>query len=195
EDYDFVFCRNVLIYFDDAITNNDVKQFIQFSDTLKNSLSFSYSFPDNAILKIKPDKDLKPDTDYLIKLNLVGFNDAAGNKTDSIFTLKFSTITGIEFTGLSGKINTDKKDVRIVLQSIKDEKVVYTAVPDNTSVYNFERIEPGIYTLWAYSDRDSSGTYSYGYPEPFKYSEEFKVITDTLNLRPRWSVNDYNIEF
>lgn len=185
----------IFIYFDDAIANNDVKQFIQFSDTLKNSLSFSYSFPDNAILKIKPDNDLKPDTDYLIKLNLVGFNDAAGNRTDSIFTLKFSTITGIEFTGLSGKINTDKKDVRIVLQSIKDEKVVYTAVPDNTSVYNFERIEPGIYTLWAYSDRDSSGTYSYGYPEPFKYSEEFKVITDTLNLRPRWSVNDYNIEF
>ncbi|MDY0082996.1 MAG: hypothetical protein RBR74_07430, partial [Ignavibacteriaceae bacterium] len=165
------------------------------SDTLKKNLLFSYSFVENAILKIKPEKDLKADTDYIIKINLSGFYDAAGNKEDSVFTLKFSTITGVEFTGLSGRIDTQKENVKIILQSLKDEKIVFTAIPDNTSVYSFERINPGIYTLWVYSDKDSSGTFSKGYPDPFKFSEEFKVITDTLNLRPRWSVNDYNIEF
>ncbi len=185
----------ILIYFDDAVANKDDKNLIQFSDTLKNNLLFSYSFVDNAILKIKPEKDLKADTDYIIKINLSGFYDAAGNKEDSVFTLKFSTITGVEFTGLSGRIDTQKENVKIILQSLKDEKIVFTAIPDNTSVYSFERINPGIYTLWVYSDKDNSGTFSKGYPDPFKYSEEFKVITDTLNLRPRWSVNDYNIEF
>ncbi|KAB2848775.1 MAG: hypothetical protein F9K42_08320, partial [Ignavibacterium sp.] len=185
----------ILIFFDDAISNKDVKNLIQFSDTLKNILSFSCTFVDNAILKIKPDKDLKADTDYLVTLNLSGFYDAAGNKKDSVFTLKFSTITGVEFTGLSGKINTEKENVKIVLQNLKDEKLFFTVAPDNTSVYTFERINPGVYTLWVYSDKDSSGTYSKGYTEPFRFSEEFKVITDTLNLRPRWSVNDYNIEF
>lgn len=185
----------IFIHFDDAISNKDVKNLIQFSDTLKNNLSFNCTFIDNAILKIKPEKDLKPDTDYLVTLNLSGFYDAAGNKKDSVFTLKFSTITGIEFTGLSGKINTKKENVKIILQNLKDEKIIFTAIPDNTSVYSFERINPGIYTLWVYSDKDSSNNYSKGYPEPFEFSEEFKVITDTLNLRPRWSVNDYNIEF
>lgn len=185
----------VLIYFDDAIATKDIKNLIQFSDTLKNNLAFNYSFIDNAILKIKPEKDLKPETDYIITLNLAGFNDEAGNKKDSIYTLNFSTITGVEFTGLSGKLTTQKKNVKVVLQNPKDDKLFFTAIPDNTLTYSFERLNPGSYTLWIYSDTDSSGTFSKGYPEPFKFSEEFKVVADTLNLRPRWSVTDYNIVF
>lgn len=185
----------VLIYFDDAIATKDIKNLIQFSDTLKNNLAFNYSFIDNAILKIKPEKDLKPETDYIITLNLAGFNDEAGNKKDSIYTLNFSTITGVEFTGLSGKLTTQKKNVKVVLQNPKDDKIFFTAIPDNTLTYSFERLNPGSYTLWIYSDTDSSGTFSKGYPEPFKFSEEFKVVADTLNLRPRWSVTDYNIVF
>lgn len=185
----------IVIYFDDAIANREVKNLIQFSDTLKNSIAFNYSFVDNAILKIKPVNDLKPETDYLITLNLEGFNDAAGNKKDSIYTLNLSTITGVEFTGLSGKLTTQKKNVKVVLQNPKDDKIFFTAIPDNTLTYSFERLNPGSYTLWIYSDTDSSGTFSKGYPEPFKFSEEFKVVADTLNLRPRWSVTDYNIVF
>ena len=185
----------ILIYFDDAIANKDIKNLIQFSDTLKNNLAFNYSFADNAILKIKPVNDLKPETDYIVTLNLAGFNDAAGNKQDSIYTLNFSTITGVEFTGISGKITTEKENVKVVLQNPKDDKIFFTALPDNTSTYSFERINPGSYSLWIYSDIDSSGSFSKGYPEPFKFSEEFKVVADTINLRPRWSITDYNIVF
>lgn len=185
----------IFIYFDDAIANKDIKNLIQLSDTLKNNLDFNFSFVDNAILKIKPVRDLKPETDYLLTLNLAGFNDAAGNRQDSVFILKYSTITGVEFTGISGRINSSKENIMVILQNPKNESEFFTAVPDNTSTYSFERINPGSYSLWIYSDTDSSGTFSKGYPEPFKFSEEFKVAADTLNLRPRWSITDYNIEF
>ncbi len=123
------------------------------------------------------------------------FSDAAGNKVDSTFVLKFQTITGVEFTGISGKVTTAKNNVVVVLQDSKDAKKFFTAVPDKTSAYKFERIESGIYSMWIYADKDSSGTFDKGYPEPFRYSEEFYFVPDTIKLRPRWSVTDFNIVF
>ena len=185
----------VLIYFDDAIANKEIKSAIQFSDTSKNEIAFSVNFIDDATLSIKPEKDLKPEKNYEIKIDLSKFLDAAGNKIDSSYSLKFSTITGVEFTGLSGKVITSKENVVVVLQDSKDSKKYFTALPDKTSTYSFERIGAGTYSLWIYSDTDSSKTFSMGYPDPFKYSEEFYFAKDTLKLLPRWSVTDLDIVF
>ena len=185
----------ILFYFDDAIADKEIKNAIQFSDTMKNKIAFNINFIDDATLSIKPEKDLKPESVYEIKLDFSKFHDAAGNKVDSIYTLQFSTITGVEFTGLSGKVITSKENVIVVLQDPKNSKKFYTAVPDKTSTYNFERIVAGTYSLWVYSDSDSSKTFSKGYPEPFKYAEDFYFVKDTLVLRPRWSVTDLDILF
>ena len=185
----------ILLYFDDAIANKEIKSVIQFSDTSKNEIAFSVNFIDDATLSIKPEKDLKPEINYEIKIDLSKFLDAAGNKIDSSYSLKFSTITGVEFTGLSGKVMTSKKNVVVVLQDSKDSKKYFTALPDKTSTYSFERISAGVYSLWIYSDTDSSKTFSMGYPDPFKYSEEFYFAKDTLKLLPRWSVTDLDIVF
>ncbi len=185
----------ILLYFDDAIANKEIKNVIQFSDTSKNEIVFSVNFIDDATLSIKPEKDLKPEKNYEIKIDLSKFLDAAGNKIDSSYSLKFSTITGVEFTGLSGKVITSKENVVVVLQDSKDSKKYFTALPDKTSTYSFERINAGTYSLWIYSDTDSNKIFSNGYPDPFKYSEEFYFVKDTLKLRPRWSVTDLDIVF
>lgn len=185
----------VEIFFDDVIADKDIKNAIQFTDTSKNKVNFNIEYVDDATLKVNPLKDLKPETIYDVKVDLSKIKDIAGNNVDSIYQLRFQTITGVEFTGVSGKLTTTKPNVVLVLQNPKDDKKFYTAVPDNTSTYLFERIEPGLYSLWIYSDSDSSKTFSKGYPDPFKYSEEFKIIADTLKLRPRWSITDNNIEF
>jgi hypothetical protein len=183
----------VLLLFDDAIDNKQIKDAIQFIDTSKNKIGFNISFIDDATISIIPEMDLKPDKFYEIYIDLNYFPDAAGNKVDSTSILKFHTITGVEFTGISGKVTTTKDNVVIVLQDSKDANKFFTAVPDNTQTYNFERIDAGIYSMWIYSDKDSSGTFDKGYPEPFRYSEEFYFVPDTIKLRPRWSVTDYNI--
>lgn len=181
-------------FFDDAISNHQLNGAIQFEDTLKNRIPFNYGFADDATLEIKPNSDLKSDKAYQIKLDLSKFKDAAGNKTDSIFTLKFSTITGMDFTGLSGNINTSMQNIILVLQNTRDPKTQFVTKPDKNSNYNFTRIEPGDYQLWFYADTDSNGKYDYGYPYPFKYSEEFYFYQDTIKLKPRWSITDLNIK-
>lgn len=185
----------IKLYFDDAITGQGIKNAVQFSDTSKNKIEFNLSINDDATVYIKPVGNLKPETSYQVRIDLSKFTDAAGNKRDSVFVLKFQTITGTEFTGLSGKLITEKKNVIVVLQNSKDETKFYTAQPDKTTTYSFVRIEPGTYSVWVFSDTDNSKTFSYGYPDPFRFSEEFKVVTDTLKLRPRWSITDFNIEF
>ena len=183
------------IFFDDVIADRDIRNAIQLTDTSKNKVSFDIMFIDDASFKIKPSKDLKPETVYDVSVDLSKIKDAAGNKVDSIYQLRFQTITGVEFTGISGKLTSTKQNVILVLQNPKDEKKFYTASPDKTSTYSFERITPGTYTLWIYSDSDSTKTFSTGYPEPFQYSEEFKIVADTIIFRPRWSVTDNNIVF
>jgi hypothetical protein len=185
----------LVLSFDEAIANKEIKNAIEFSDTSKNRIGFNFSFVDDATISLKPEIDLKPEKNYELKLDLNYFSDAAGNKVDSTFILKFQTITGVEFTGISGKLNTTKSNAVVVMQDLTDPKKFFTAVPDKTYAYSFDRMNSGNYLLWIYSDADSNKTFSKGYPDPFNYSEEFKFVVDTIKLRPRWSVTDYNIEF
>ncbi|MCK7524499.1 MAG: Ig-like domain-containing protein [Ignavibacteriales bacterium] len=112
----------VLLFFDDAIDNKQIMNAIQFTDTSKNKIGFNISFVDDATLSIKPEIDLKPEKNYEVNIDLNYFTDAAGNKVDSIYQLKFQTITGVEFTGISGKVSTTKNNVIVVLQDAKDAK-------------------------------------------------------------------------
>jgi hypothetical protein len=185
----------LLLFFDDAIDNNNLKSSIELTDTTKNKIEFHIYKIDDSNISIKPINNLKPEKNYELKINLNEFKDAAGNKIDSIYILKFQTITGIEFTGISGKVKTTKQNPVVVLQDLKDAKKFYTTLPDKTMTYSFERINAGQYSIWIYSDNDSTQKFDTGYPAPFRYSEEFYVVPDTIKLRPRWGITDYNIEF
>ncbi|MBK7629885.1 MAG: Ig-like domain-containing protein [Ignavibacteriales bacterium] len=185
----------ILLFFDDAIDNSALKSSIELMDTSKNKIGFTVTRIDDATISINPDLDLKPEKNFEVVINFNDFQDAAGNKVDSFYTLKFQTITGIEFTGISGKVNSTNNNIVVVLQDPKDPKKFYTAVPDKTMAYSFERINAGVYSMWLYSDTDRSNTFDYGYPEPLRKSEDFYVVPDTIKLRPRWGVTDYNIEF
>jgi hypothetical protein len=180
--------------FDDAISNKKIKNGISFEDTLKNQIPFEITFTDDATLVIKPISDLKPDKKFTIKINLSLFQDAAGNKTDSIYSHKFSTVSGIEFTGLSGRVISDRENVILVLQNGKNKNKFYTTKPDQNSVYNFSRITAGTYNLWYFIDSDTNDSFDKGYPYPFRFAEEFNFYPDTVKLRARWSVTDLNLE-
>ncbi|MBZ0199924.1 MAG: Ig-like domain-containing protein [Ignavibacteriaceae bacterium] len=183
-------------FFRDAFDSTLAKTGITFTDTLKNSVSYNTNFMDDATLSILPKNDLEPNKDYIIKIDLNKFIDAAGNKHDSIYIYKFKTISGFDFTGLDGKISgVDDKNIQLILQGIDGRKLTYSAQPDKTKKFIFDRVEAGKYILWAFSDDDSSGTFNYGYPYPFKPAEEFNYYRDTINLRPRWKVSDILFNF
>ena len=181
----------VKFYFDDAFDKNGIQGSVTFTDTLGNSVPFNISYDDDATLVMSSLKDLKADKDFIIKLDLNNFIDAAGNKRDSVYRFDFNTISGLDFTGVSGKVGNlgDKVNPVLVLESfdVKGRQYQKRLSGEN---FSFDRIEAGKYFLWYYSDADSNFQYDYGWPEPLKYSERFSVYADTLKLKPRWTVTD-----
>lgn len=180
----------IFVFFDDAFVKEKINNAIQFTDSIGNRVPFNISFPDDATLLIKPLTNLKAHYGYLIKLDLNYFEDVNGNKTDSVHQMKFSTISGLEFTGVSGKISSTDSNLVLVLESkSKPEKKFFTK-PDANLNFSFERIQADAYTLWAFVDENNDGKYDYGWFNPFRFSERFYLYPEVLNLRPRWSLTD-----
>ncbi len=186
----------IRFYFDDAVIKENIRQAFTFTDTLGAKVNFSTEFIDDATIDITPDSYLSPDKDYLIDIDFSKVVDASGNSRDTNIVYKLRTISGLEFTGASGKVAADSSlsDLIIILENTDSgEKKYKTKINDNAE-FTFERIDAGKYMLWAFYDTNKNGKYDFGYPSPLKYAERFFVHKDTLELRPRWSVTDILFE-
>lgn len=187
----------ISVKFDDGFDHAILQKSITISDAKGIFLPFDILTHDNSWFDIKINSNLKPRTDYTIKLNLGNIFDAAGNKVDSIYSYKFTTVNDLDFSGVSGVVlNADNsKRNFVVLQSADKEKKTYKKRTDARNIFNIEKVLPGKYLLWSFKDNNSSNNYDNGKVYPFEFSEEFKFYPDTLNLRPRWPVGDISINF
>ncbi|RPI70631.1 MAG: hypothetical protein EHM47_11785, partial [Ignavibacteriales bacterium] len=185
--------QDFYFYFDDAFNRETAETGITFKDTLKRDIKFNLTFIDDASFKVTTAQKLEPQKDYIIALDLNKFEDASGNSYDSVYRYNFRTISGLDFTGISGKLfNADFSSRPVlVLEGVDNKDHIYnkTVADEN---FSFERVNAGKYILWCYYDKDSSNSYSYGSADPFKYSEEFFFYRDTLALKPRWTQTDIN---
>ncbi|MCZ7604227.1 MAG: Ig-like domain-containing protein [Melioribacteraceae bacterium] len=137
--------------------------------------------------------ELKPNSDYEIKIDQNKLIDAAGNKLDSVFTYRVSTINNLDFSGVSGKvIASDKTNIEVRLNNVADPKIQYS---QNQRDFNFERVFPGKYLIIVFDDKNQNGEYDKGSVYPFEMSERFVFYPDTLDLKPRWPVGDIKINF
>jgi len=179
------------LFFDDAIIKDNIKSTIQFSDTLNNIINYNLKFTDDASVRILPLNVLSPATDYKIKCDLNILSDVSGNTQDSLYVLNFKTISGLDYTGVTGSItNIDSgASTILVLESI-DKKNLRYQMDVNEDTFSFEKIAAGKYKLWCYYDLDKDKRFNYGWPQPIEYSEQFFVYPDTLKLKPRWIVTD-----
>jgi hypothetical protein len=186
----------IKIFFDDGFEAGSIGSVITFTDTLGNTVPYSTKKLDDAILVIAPLKELRAEKNYRINIDLSGFVDAAGNRNDSVFTLNFKTISGLDFTGISGKlIAGDTSAISsilnpvLILENTAEEKIRYRKALSSEN-FEFVRLEPGKYVLWCFLDEDENNEFNYGYPFPFEHSERFYFYPDTLNLKPRWEITD-----
>jgi hypothetical protein len=182
--------------FDDAVQRENLFNKITFTDTLGRSVNFGTEFPDDATIMVKSSEDLKPEKDYIIRIDLNSVVDAAGNKIDSVYEYRFKTISGMEFTGVSGKIlNVNFVDHPVlVLENISNTELTYLQNVTKES-FEFKRVEPGKYFLWCFLDADEDKEYNFGWPDPVQNSERFSFYPDTLDLRARWEVTDVIFNF
>ncbi len=179
-------------YFDDGFDFENFRSSISFTDTLNRPINFQTIKIDDASFLIETKEKLKSDEYYLIKFNLGLAEDAAGNKIDSIYQYKFKTITGLEFTGVSGKVvNVDTlKNPILILQNVSNNSLIYQQKIKQNGIFEFSRIEPGKYSLICIYDDNNDGKYNNGIPFPLELSERIIYFKEQLNLPPRWSVKD-----
>ena len=182
----------------DAFNREQARSGILFTDSLsKKNVPFEVSFLDDASFVVKPLNKLDASRNYLIKIDMSKIKDFAGNYHDSVYSYNFKTISGLEFTGASGiLLNFDNnKNVALELIDTDKEENIYQLKPAANGMFNFNRVLPGKYLLFAYYDKDSSNSYTFGKVYSFSHSEEFSFYPDTLNLRARWIETDLKFKF
>ena len=189
--------QKFIFFLNDGVDTNQIKNVVSFADTSGIPVNFNIKFLDDATFWVEPLKSLETRKDYIIKINFSKLTDAAGNKLDSAYQYKFKTISGSDFTGISGvlkNVDLNKRPV-LILQGIDTDKNIYTCSLLTDNRFNIDRVIPGKYVMWAYLDVDSSGSYTFGSIKPFKPAEEFSFYSDTLDLKARWVQSDLLFEF
>lgn len=186
--------QKFIFYFTDSFDTTSARAGISLTDTSGNIYPYEINYMDDATFTIVPAKNLDKVKDYMIKLYLNKFKNQAGNSFDSTYIYKFRTISGIDFTGISGKLEKFElsKNPKLILERTESGKKKYEQKISANGKFNFTRIEPGKYNLWCYYDTDDNGEYSYGSVYPFIPAEEFFVYSETFTLKPRWTLTDVN---
>lgn len=180
----------IKIFFDDAFQKEQVEQALNFIDVNNNSLPLKESYINDATLQISPIQKLKPDSKYRLEIGLSLLPDALGNITDTTIVFNFNTKSEFEFSGLSGRVISDNDNIIIVLESELNSETKYFFKIDYERTFEFERIQPGKYKLWAFEDRNKNGKYDYGLLNPFEFSERFYFYPEIIEIKPRWSLSD-----
>jgi hypothetical protein len=181
------------IEFTDAFDQTNIDKSILLYDKDSLNIPIKIKRMNDVKYELTTDKILKQNSNYKLHINLKYLSDLAGNNIDTIIVREMKTTSDLDFSGVSGLVKSDSKSVQVVLKSLEQKSVLKQAKMDQNSTFKFEKVTPGKYLIWAYEDEDSSGNYSYGKLEPFKYSEYFGYYPDTLNLRARWPVGDVEI--
>jgi len=188
---------DIFITFNDAVDIEVLKQRITLLDSKSANLNYKLQRLDDAQWKLTPDTKLKQNSEYLVKTDFKKFTDFKGIKRDTIYQTKLRTANELDFSGVSGNIETahDTLSAIVVLQNITNKKLNYSQKVNTKKQYDFRKVIPGKYLLWGFKDRNKNGKYDNGTIKPFKLAEEFKYYPDTLNLRARWPVSDVILNF
>ncbi len=180
--------------FSDGFESPSLSKAITMLTPDSNNVPLSFTKLSDAKIEVKANIDFKPKSQYTIILDMNYFVDAAKNKIDTLIAKRISTVSDLDFTGASGSVKSDQDNVKVILQEIKSSTPSMQVVMDNNKTFNFERVIPGQYLVWAYIDKDSNNVYSHGNVNPLEYAEYFNYYPDTLKLRPRWPVGDIEID-
>ena len=133
---------------------------------------------------VKPCDMLTSKTSYQLSLDSIA--DYAGNVFDTSMT--FTTLnadTLSEILGMVASQDSSDHTVILTLQDIQGKKK-YERQIEKSGEFQFDSIFPGLYRLSAFEDMDGNGRYSFGQVIPFKPSEPFAVLPDTIKARSRW---------
>lgn len=163
----------------------------KLADKKKNIIKTKLIKLDDANFRLDIEEQLKAKDEISLSIDLKQIKDLMGNKVDSVFTQKLNVEDGLNYSSASGSIKNGNKNNAVVLKSIESERNYYQKA---VSKFNFDKVKPGKYMIWYFTDSDSSDSYSYGKVFPYMKAEKFQFYSDTLKLRARWPVGEIILE-
>ena len=182
------------IYFSKNIYNQDIddafslKKDSTFIDFNFNSLSPVHS-------QIIPKKNWSPNSNYSLTIydNKLKLGKSRGLK-DSVVVISFKTSDYKKFGSLIGNvIKPHPEPIIVSLRSLEKKSYNKDVVVNSTSSFKINKVPEGIYSLMFYLDLDDNNKYSFGRLHPYKPSEWFKNIPDTISIRSNWDMEMNNI--
>ncbi len=182
------------IDFSKPVHHRPIERSLQFLDSTSREVPAERRWLSPTDFLLKPVRELNSNAWYRFRIVMDSVEDERGNRyRDSVSLLRFQTLD-LKTTGtLDGTIVDERKGsageifitAASAAQGSPQQRTIKVPRPGPFSI---TQIVEGKYVLSAYRDADSSETYSYGLPFPFKPSERFTVYPDTLKVRARWGV-------
>lgn len=194
--------RPLEISFNVPVRQEALQQAIMLTDTLRRPQKtlMQWSNPTDLLLVSKA--PLAGREWYQIHAIMDSVSDFYGNRyKDSVRIMKFRTRDLRQTGSISGAVmGLDPAKTKgpvyvsaVMLESSPSESRVLRLIRPGS--YLLDRLLEGRYTVSAFLDLDSSGTFTYGRPFPYAPSEPFSVYMDTVKVRARWSVENVNLLF
>lgn len=154
-----------------------------------------FNWKNDSIVEVFPAQKFSLIRDYDIKFEIKFNPDSV-----YIYNLKFKTVSENSFGNVDGMFNTHKEEFETYSKCIKlyhKEKIpilIYSGVFSN-SVFLFEKIFEGNYSLFSFIDSDNSETYNFGKLFPFEYSEPFYFYPQEIRVKGGWTTENIIINF
>ena len=179
-------------YFDDGFLLDSLKSFVKMRDTSKVEMAVRVDRIDDASFSVTPLGKLKSNMLYSISFPFNKVSDLAGNRIDSLYEFRFTTINDLDNTGIHGKLTnySSEKNPVLILKNQESTNIAYISKPGKDSSFHFDKIKAGKYKLMCYYDINKNGSYDFGFPYPFRPSEPFEILEEVITAPARWSVTD-----
>lgn len=116
---------------------------------------------------------------------------------DSLLCFPFTTDAESQYGSITGTVKDDRRTPTRKLVRARDAERkadAGTAVADTAGKFSIAPLAPGKYFLDVVDDADGNGRYSPGSAFPFRGSERFSAIRDTIRVRARWETSGVNLD-
>ena len=184
------------IYFSRNIYNQDIEDaFLLKKDSTLIDFNFKSFSP--VHFQIIPKQNWASISDYSLSIH----NDKLklGKKRglkDSVTVISFKTLDFEKFGSLIGDIIKPHPEPMIArLTSLEKKAYSKDVFVNSNSSFKINKVPEGIYSLMFYLDLDYNNKYFFGQLSPYKPSEWFKSIPDTISIRSNWDmeINKINL--
>jgi hypothetical protein len=135
---------------------------------------------------------------YQIQINLnkvkTIFGDSLG---DSLLVSIFNTKDWSQLGEIAGTVNSNNPEYQkaiIWTLPLRGSGYFHTSAKVNRK-YLIQFLPEGLYRVYAGMDINENGKINKGRGLPFEYSEPFRVLSDTVKVRKRWTTEGVNIWF